>query len=152
MIAVVRYAFFLKSNQFGIIHLYSFSTFASILVYLMVHNKLAMRFLYSLVSNIIISIYISILTIVLGIRYMNLSNVCFLIEDYYKTISIEKKEYESKEILISCDFQKFVYFIWIINEVFIIFKKLISSFLAFRAHMIIKEQIKQFLKARKVMM
>jgi len=116
--------------------------------YMMVHNKLAMRFFYSLIMNILIFIYNLILTFVLSIRFRNLNNVCTIIDDYYLKYSESQIDYSNKKILETCKFQKMVYTIWIINEILILSTKLVSVFLAFRAHLIIRDQIKILLKAK----
>lgn len=136
----------------NIIHLYIVETAGSILSYLMVHNKLAMRFFYSMILNIIIICYIIILFIVIFIRFINISKVCYLLDDYYSKNSANTEEYANIQILIDCSFQKFIYLMWIITDLAIVFVKVFATLLSLRAHRIIKEQIKMMLKAKKAKM
>lgn len=81
-----------------------------------------------------------------------MTETCNLISDYYDKKSISQKEYNDINILFKCKSQNLLYSLWIIAELLTIVEKIISIFFAFRAHIIVKNQIKTLIRAKKALL
>jgi hypothetical protein len=78
-------------------------------------------------------------------RLLNLTKVCDILGNYYTTAGIV----DSSDIRATCQGQKSLYIIWILVECLIIGIKIFSIYFGYRAHLIVKKQIKIRKKIKK---
>lgn len=78
-------------------------------------------------------------------RLFNLNKICSLLENYYLVTGLVDSDDTSN----LCSRQKSLYIIWILTEALIVVIKIFGIYFCYRAHLIVKKQIKIRKKVKK---
>jgi hypothetical protein len=115
------------------INIYVISSVATLIANFFVHIKLMYRFLYSVILNFIVCIYVLILEYFVYVYYFNFKKVCGLIfsynTDYPNAVYMNRNEAE-----LTCNIHEIYYIYWISSQMFIVMCKGLSIFFAYKAH------------------
>jgi hypothetical protein len=142
-VSMVNFSLFTNTNQMMLIELFLIGTIITVAANYIVHIALTMRFLYSSVLNVIACIFILFLEVFLLIRLFNLIKLCTLFNNYYTKMGMLNDGSDGSDTINTCQKQQLYYILWLGVEFITILLKMLGIFFSWKAHAIVKKQIRK---------